>query len=99
MPNNVTGRLSGIANRVWKVFDFLRVKVNLNVRPRNKAVKLLSQAALGTVPAVYKRRDDAEPQVSGSRSRQVASVRSSLTELVLGVGTRYRATAKGMHLE
>jgi hypothetical protein len=72
VPNDVTLCLSRIANRLGEVFDRLSVKVNFNVRSRSKALKLLRKAALGTMTAVYKRRNDGESQVSGSGAGQVA---------------------------
>jgi hypothetical protein len=52
MPNDAARQLTRVAHRLRKVFDPLRVKVNLDVGLCGKALNLLGEAALGAMPAV-----------------------------------------------
>src|SRR5260221_2998806 len=55
-----------MADHVRKIFDALRVEMNLRIRLCSKARKLLGKATLRAVAAIQKRRNYGEAQISGS---------------------------------
>src|SRR5258708_9922737 len=55
-----------MAEQVRKIFDALRVEMNLRIRLCSKARKLLGKATLRAVAAIQKRRNYGEAQISGS---------------------------------
>src|SRR5258708_37691245 len=55
-----------MADHVRKIFDALRVEMNLRIRLCSKARKLLGKATLLAVAAIQKGRNYGEAQISGS---------------------------------
>src|SRR5258707_14945991 len=55
-----------MADHVRKIFDALRVEMNLRIRLCSKARKLIGKATLRAVAAIQKRRNYGEAQISGS---------------------------------